>query len=106
MKETLTLEMIARMFRVGFYVLISGLLFAMTETLYFGTNLYPKSQAEFTCDYIASIISGAGMGIMVYALVNHFILKIREIPSLKQEEKNKVTIIKESKEDISGDFIV
>ena len=53
----------------GFCLMISAAIFALAETIYFGSNWMPESKAEFICDYISAYMAGAGGGLFAYSIV-------------------------------------
>ena len=40
---------------IGFLLMIVAFLFAISETVYFGNKLLPKSNSEYICDIIKNI---------------------------------------------------
>jgi len=51
---------------IGFALMIIAMLFGIGETIYFGNNLLPQSQAEFICDMAVLCIAYLGVSIVVY----------------------------------------
>lgn len=72
------------MYKIGFVLMIIGIIFAVTETIYFGSNWLPESREEFICDYIACAIVHSGIALMFYAMTNSTITQIKEILKGKQ----------------------
>lgn len=53
----------------GIILMIAGFLFAIAETFYFGSNFYPASRAELTCDYLSALVCGSGGGLYLFAII-------------------------------------
>ncbi len=70
MKKTENLPNVSlkKMGSTGIILLAIGFAFAVIETVYFGSNFYPESKAEFVCDYIATIVCGGGGSLIIYAI--------------------------------------
>ncbi len=50
---------------ISFFLLFFATGFGVAETLYFGSNYYPESHAELTCDMVAATVAGAGSGLYI-----------------------------------------
>lgn len=46
---------------IGIIVVIVATVFGMAETIYFGSNWAPSSDAELVCDVIAASLVGIGL---------------------------------------------
>ena len=62
---------------IGVGLMLWAMVFGIAETLYFGSNWYPKSHAELFCDYLTATINGAGMGLFIFCLI----LRVKQIIS-------------------------
>lgn len=49
---------------IGYILIITGVVFCLLETDYFGGNLYPHSKFEFVCDTVSSIMFYCGLIIL------------------------------------------
>ncbi len=59
-----------RMYYAGIILFCIGFVFAIIETLYFGSNWFPESKAELACDVISAMVCGGGIALFYYALLN------------------------------------
>ena len=67
---------------IGYWLIIAGAVFAVIETLYFGSNWLPMSKAELICDLIATTIMSSGTSLFVLC----FVIKTNnDIKELKQK---------------------
>lgn len=46
---------------IGYSFMIFALIFAHVETLYFGSNLFPKTNAEILCDCLSIVFLMVGI---------------------------------------------
>ena len=46
--------------------MLIGFIFAVTETIYFGSNWLPESKEEVACDIIAAAICLYGLGLLMF----------------------------------------
>lgn len=53
----------------GVILIMLSVLFAITETVYFGSNYFPQTKAELLCDFLSAFILGIGAGMEVVATV-------------------------------------
>lgn len=44
----------------GYIIMVVAIIFSITETRYFGNNLFPESVAEVICDSIGFIVASIG----------------------------------------------
>ncbi len=54
---------------VSLFLMFFATGFGVAETLYFGSNFYPLTHSEMTCDMVASMIAGAGSGLYITYVV-------------------------------------
>jgi hypothetical protein len=64
---------------IGLILMLSGYVFGVIETLYFGSNWLPESREELICDCISLLVSGSGCGLFVYAITRITTDKIDEL---------------------------
>lgn len=69
---------------LAYGLMISGFVFGLAETLYFGSNWLPMSKAELFCDYIATNICSGGMYLYIFCVVLRVKQHLKEIKRLKQ----------------------
>jgi|688.fasta_scaffold09927_20 hypothetical protein len=63
---------------IGLIIMFSSFIFAIIETLYFGSNWYPQSKNEVVCDYIALYTCGLGTSLFGFCIIKQFIIEVSE----------------------------
>jgi len=64
---------------IGFFMMISGYVFAIAETVYFGCNWHPQSRKELIADSIALIVSGSGCTILITCIFTELMRRVNEL---------------------------
>ena len=55
----------------GSILFFISFIFGISETLYFGSNWLPASNAEFICDFIATVLCASGITISLTSAFKH-----------------------------------
>lgn len=63
-KKELSVENNRKLAIRGIVLMLLGLVFAIIETSYFGSNYWPESTAEWICDILSLVVSMTG-GVML-----------------------------------------
>lgn len=64
---------------LGLIIMLIAFVFAVTETIYFGYNLFPKTDGEILCDYISAYVYGGGQSLVLWGVLNKAYLDYKEI---------------------------
>ncbi len=71
---------------IGIAIYAIAFLFAIIETIYFGGNWKPKSEAEIICDKIALLMSAIATIILFYGFIKAVRKEIHDFENLFNSE--------------------